>query len=292
MKIELVDLATPLNSEDTESEDQKEKLNVCERFKKTSILSQLFFIWVLPLFNLSKNKTLNFDNLTNGIKIPFNTNISQRHILIPQEKLNEYYYDKNKKTYHRLFLTILLANIKEITLVLILSLFLTSTRIGQIILLKKIIVIFEEPYKETFAYNLIFYSMILVVVKLSQIIVNHYNNYKTQINFIIINNYFIFFMILFLNLSKSGIFIKTIFDEQSNFFQSLIKLIKKLDKKDKQYFFGIINNLFLEEYKFFYFKKNSSEKDESLENIFIKNQLYFSNFFNDSEEGFGINERC
>ena len=97
-------------------------------------------------------------------------------------------------------------------------------------------------------------------------------------------------MILFLNLSKSGIFIKTIFDEQSNFFQSLIKLIKKLDKKDKQYFFGIINNLFLEEYKSFYFKKNSSEKDESLENIFIKNQLYFSNFFNDSEEGFGINE--
>ena len=62
-------------------------------------------------------------------------------------------------------------------------------------------------------------------------------------------------MILFLNLSKSGIFIKTIFDEQSNFFQSLIKLIKKLDKKDKQYFFGIINNLFLEEYKSFYFKK-------------------------------------
>ena len=55
MKIELVDLATPLNSEDTESEDQKEKLNVCERFKKTSILSQLFFIWVLPLFNLSRN---------------------------------------------------------------------------------------------------------------------------------------------------------------------------------------------------------------------------------------------
>ena len=97
-------------------------------------------------------------------------------------------------------------------------------------------------------------------------------------------------MILFLNLSKSGIFIKTIFDEQSNFFQSLIKLIKKLDKKDKQYFFGIINNLFLEEYKSFYFKKNSSEKDESLENIFIKNQLYFSNFFNDSEEGFGVNE--
>ena len=97
-------------------------------------------------------------------------------------------------------------------------------------------------------------------------------------------------MILFLNLSNSGIFIKTLFDEESNFFLSLTKLIQKLDKKDKKYFFGILNNLFLEEYKSFFFKKNSSEKDESLENIFIKNQLYISNFFNDSEEGFGINE--
>ena len=56
-------------------------------------------------------------------------------------------------------------------------------------------------------------------------------------------------MILFLNLSNSGIFIKTLFDEESNFFLSLTKLIQKLDKKDKKYFFGILNNLFLEEYK-------------------------------------------
>ena len=60
-------------------------------------------------------------------------------------------------------------------------------------------------------------------------------------------------MILFLNLSNSGIFIKTLFDEESNFFLSLTKLIQKLDKKDKKYFFGILNNLFLEEYKSFFF---------------------------------------
>ena len=180
MKIELVDLETPLNSEETESEGQKEKINVCHRFKKTSFLSQLFFVWVLPLFSLSNNKTLNFDNLTNGIKIPFNTNISQNHILIPQDKLNKYYYDKNKKTYHRLFLSIILANLKDILFVLFLSLFLTSTRIGQIILLKRVIMIFEEPEKDTFVFDLIKYSILLVVVKLSQILINHYNIYKTQ----------------------------------------------------------------------------------------------------------------
>ena len=113
---------------------------------------------------------------------------------------------------------------------------------------------------------------------------------KNQINIIILKNYFIFFMILYLNVSNSGIFIKTVFQEGSNFFESLIKLIKKLEEKDKNYFFSILNNLFLDDYKFLYFKKNSSERDESLENIFIKYQIYFSNFFNDFEDGFGVNE--
>ena len=113
---------------------------------------------------------------------------------------------------------------------------------------------------------------------------------KNQINFTILKNYFIFFMILYLNVSNSGIFIKTVFQEGSNFFESLIKLIKKLEEKDKNYFFSILNNLFLDDYKFLYFKKNSSERDESLENIFIKYQIYFSNFFNDFEDGFGVNE--
>ena len=113
---------------------------------------------------------------------------------------------------------------------------------------------------------------------------------KNQTNFIILNNYFIFFMILYLNVSSSGIFIKTVFAEGSNFFESLIKLIKKLEEKDKNYFFSILNNLFLDDYKFLYFKKNSSERDESLENIFINYQIYFSNLFNDFEDGYGVNE--
>jgi hypothetical protein len=97
-------------------------------------------------------------------------------------------------------------------------------------------------------------------------------------------------MILFLNVSDTGIFIKTIFEEGINFFQSLIKLIEKLDLKDKNSLFGILNNLFLDDYKLLYFKKNTSEKDDSLEMLFINNQIYFSNIYFESEEGFGDKE--
>ncbi len=111
-----------------------------------------------------------------------------------------------------------------------------------------------------------------------------------RINFTAITNYIIFFMILFLNVSDTGIFIKTIFEEGINFFQSLIKLIEKLDLKDKNSLFGILNNLFLDDYKLLYFKKNTSEKDDSLEMLFINNQIHFSNIYFESEEGFGDKE--
>ena len=113
---------------------------------------------------------------------------------------------------------------------------------------------------------------------------------RNRINFTAITNYIIFFMILFLNVSDTGIFIKTIFEEGINFFQSLIKLIEKFDLKDKNSLFGILNNLFLDDYKLLYFKKNTSEKDDSLEMLFINNQIYFSNIYFESEEGFGDKE--
>ena len=113
---------------------------------------------------------------------------------------------------------------------------------------------------------------------------------RNRINFTAITNYIIFFMILFLNVSETGIFIKTIFEEGTNFFKSLIKLIEKLDLKDKNSLFGILNNLFLDDYKLLYFKKNTSEKDDSLEMLFINNQIYFSNIYFESEEGFGDKE--
>ena len=113
---------------------------------------------------------------------------------------------------------------------------------------------------------------------------------RNRINFTAITNYIIFFMILFLNVSDTGIFIKTIFEEGINFFQSLIKLIEKLDLRNKNSLFGILNNLFLDDYKLLYFKKNTSEKDDSLEMLFINNQIYFSNIYFESEEGFGDKE--
>ena len=113
---------------------------------------------------------------------------------------------------------------------------------------------------------------------------------RNRINFTAITNYIIFFMILFLNVSDTGIFIKTIFEEGTNFFKSLIKLIEKFDLKDKNSLFGILNNLFLDDYKLLYFKKNTSEKDDSLEMLFINNQIYFSNIYFESEEGFGDKE--
>lgn len=113
---------------------------------------------------------------------------------------------------------------------------------------------------------------------------------KNKFDFIGIKNYLIFFMILFLNVSKSGVFIKLVFKDGTNFFQSLINLIKKLDEEDNNYLLGILNNLFFEDFKSLYFKKNSSERDESLESIFINNQLYFSNIYNNLCDGFGFKE--
>ena len=110
--------------------------------------------------------------------------------------------------------------------------------------------------------------------------------YKEKQNFLnlsVLKNYIIFFMILFINISQSGIFIKTVFEEGTNFFQSLISLIKQMDSEIQNILFGILNNLFLNDYKSLYFKKNTSEKDEKLEEIFINNQIYFSNLYNGSE---------
>ena len=111
---------------------------------------------------------------------------------------------------------------------------------------------------------------------------------KSYINFSIIKNYIIFFMILFINIKQSGLFIKTVFDDGTNFFKSLITLIKQIEIKEQKILFSILNNIFLNEYKSLYFKKNSSEKDEKLEEIFIDNQIFFTNIYNGSETEYGV----
>ena len=99
----------------------------------------------------------------------------------------------------------------------------------------------------------------------------------TNHNYFLIKNYIIFFMIITINLKNYPTFIKNIFVGKTHFFHSLVDSIKKLPKaKQRDELLSILNYLFLEEYKELYFRKDEKEKDESLEQIFIEQQLYFS----------------
>ena len=102
-----------------------------------------------------------------------------------------------------------------------------------------------------------------------------YNKNPTQHNFFLIKNYIIFFMILTINLKRYPAFIKNIFQGKSNFFNSLLSMIKQLPKfEESKQLFSILNNLFLQEYKDLYFR--TDKEDKELEKIFIDQQLSFS----------------
>ena len=104
-----------------------------------------------------------------------------------------------------------------------------------------------------------------------------YNKEETNRNFFLIKNYIIFFMIITINLKNYPAFVKTIFTGKKKFFKTLIDSIKTIArKKRRNQLFSILNYLFLEEYKVLYFGKNEQERDYSLENIFIEQQLFFS----------------
>ena len=102
-----------------------------------------------------------------------------------------------------------------------------------------------------------------------------YNKNPTQHNFFLIKNYIIFFMILTINLKKYPTFIKSIFKGKSNFFSSLISMIKQIPRKEEsKQLFSILNHLFLGEYKNLYYRKD--KEDAELEEIFIEQQLLLS----------------
>lgn len=102
-----------------------------------------------------------------------------------------------------------------------------------------------------------------------------YNKNPTQHNFFLIKNYIIFFMILTINLKRYPAFIKNIFQGKSNFFNSLLSMIKKIPKvEESKQLFSILNNLFLQEYKDLYFRTDKEDKD--LEKLFVEQQLSFS----------------
>ena len=77
---------------------------------------------------------------------------------------------------------------------------------------------------------------------------------KSQIYFdmSILQNYMIFFMIITLNLKNNPKFICLFFNNE--YFEKFIKALQHLPQQKKKIAFGILNNLFLEEYKLIYFR--------------------------------------
>ena len=124
----------------------------------------------------------------------------------------------------------------------------------------------EESFEKTL--SLISYSI--------QNKVELYNKNPTQHNFFLIKNYLMFFMIITINLKRYPSFIMKIYKGQTNFFNNLVKLILNIQARSKRKeLFSILNYLVLEEYKELYFRKDQPEKE--LEDIFINQQLFFSN---------------
>ena len=117
-------------------------------------------------------------------------------------------------------------------------------------------------------------SLLLFAIKNK---IDLYNTNPTSHNYFLIKNYITFFMIITLNLKSYPSFIKNIFVGKTQFFKSLVDAIKTLPRqKQRDELLSILNYLFLEEYKDLYFRKDEKEKDESLEQIFIDQQLFFS----------------
>ena len=100
-------------------------------------------------------------------------------------------------------------------------------------------------------------------------------------NLSLIQNYIIFFMVLVLNLKEFPFFVKEIFEGKSKFFKNLSLNLFKMKTRKKKRLLSILNNIFLEEYKDLYFRKDS-DKLLDLENLFISQQTDFSTKFLDT----------
>jgi hypothetical protein len=100
-------------------------------------------------------------------------------------------------------------------------------------------------------------------------------------NLSLIQNYITFFMVLVLNLKEYPSFIKLIFEGKSKFFKTLCVNLFKMKTHKKKKLLSILNNIFLEEYKAIFFRKDQNAS-EDLENLFITQQTEFSTKFLDT----------
>ena len=111
--------------------------------------------------------------------------------------------------------------------------------------------------------------------------INQYSTLPCFNNLSLIQNYITFFMVLVLNLKEYPSFIQLIFEGNKKFFKTLTLNLFKMKTSKKKRLLNILNNIFLEEYKHLYFRKDGKASEE-LENIFITQQTEFSTKFLDT----------
>ena len=118
--------------------DSLKSFNEADFYKqKTSFLSQIFYYWTKPIFELSKSKNININTLKRTKKDPYNSSINCRDLFTPYHSLVEYYTKPNSKTKKKLLFSILRVNIFDEFIVLFLSLSLTLLGIYRVNVFKK-----------------------------------------------------------------------------------------------------------------------------------------------------------
>ena len=124
-----------------------------------------------------------------------------------------------------------------------------------------------KKYGDKKSFESILYLLLSSIIKRA----DEYQKEKNYRNSSLLQNYLTFFMIMTLNLKNYPLFMKTVFLGNIDFFHKLVDLLMKLKKK--KIFLGIINNLFVEEYKEIFFNKNKPNPE--LEQLFINEQTSF-----------------
>ena len=177
---ELEDL--DLFSSELGEKDSLKSLNEEDFYKqKTSFLSKLFFWWTSPIFALSKSNNINIQTLKRTKKDPYNSSINYRDLFTPYHSLVENYSSPNSKTHKNLLFSILRVNILDEFVVLSLSLSLTLLGIYRVNVFKSFMELFDVKDENQFHLSSLYsISALILIVRLSQILILHYNDYLCQ----------------------------------------------------------------------------------------------------------------
>ena len=210
--------------------DSLKKFNEAAFFQQeTSFLSQLFFWWTKPIFNLSKSKNINIETLKSTKQEPYNTSINCNDLFTPYHSLVECYTSPNSKTYKNLLFSTLRVNLIDEIIVVALSLSLTLLGIYRVNVFKNFMGLFEASAQKKFHPSSLYsISALILIVRLSQILILHYNDFlcnklcnktRAQLTTFIYNK-----------IINTSIFIKSYFNRGKiiNFLQSDIETINFL----------------------------------------------------------------